>query len=146
MIDISKYCLPSKIYLALSLISVVFGALSEFSVGSLIFHVLLIGFWTLLLNWLCSKGLAVLSWGLVLIPYILIVLIFLFSTTDITYIRYKDMEDYKEGMDEEYQEDEEDEEEEQEGMQDYHQSVKEEDEDEEQEGMPDYQSVKEKEE
>jgi hypothetical protein len=77
MFDISKYCLPAKIYLTIALIAVIFGAFSEFSAWSVVFHTLLIVGWTVLLNWLCSSGLAVLSWALVLIPYILVLIIFI---------------------------------------------------------------------
>ena len=77
MFDVSKYCLPAKIYLVISLFAVVFGAFSEFSVVSVVFHVCVIVLWTLLLNWLCASDLAVLSWVLVLFPYILVSLAFI---------------------------------------------------------------------
>ena len=62
-----KLCIPAKIYLILSLLSVslyfIFPAQSLFSV---IFQAVMVIFWTWLLQYLCSNGYNTLSWGLVI--------------------------------------------------------------------------------
>jgi len=117
---------------------VIFGALSDFSAKTLLFHVLLVFLWTLLLNWLCSSGLAVLSWSLVLFPYVLVGLIFVFVGTDMLYTEIVDevgeegfgYSEYTTNQGEEGEEEEEG----MSGMFEY-QSEEEEEEEEEEEGM-----------
>ena len=76
MFDVTKYCLPAKVYLVLSLIGIILGGFASFRISTIIFHMCIIGLWTLLLNWLCVSGLSGLSWGLVIFPYLVMLLIF----------------------------------------------------------------------
>ena len=72
--DFSKLCTPAKIYFAIAVISSVvalFSGLSFVFVGTKLVFALL---WTVVLGWLCEKGLKTLSWVLVLLPYIMMAL------------------------------------------------------------------------
>jgi len=75
--SIKKYlgnlCMPSKIYLAISVFFLLF---DSFSLITLIVKLIFIGVWTFILNWICSKNYETISWILVIFPY---VLFFLFS-------------------------------------------------------------------
>jgi len=71
-----KLCTPALVYLVISVILLVFLIFSgSISALTLIMKSALIVLWTLLLNWLCSRGLGVLSWIIVLLPVILVVLL-----------------------------------------------------------------------
>ena len=72
---IFKLCTPAFIYLVLSVIMLAVGVFSGISALTLIFKSALIVLWTFLLNWLCSRGFAVLSWIILLLPVILVVLL-----------------------------------------------------------------------
>jgi len=76
--DASSLCTPALVYLVIAIISVLFviGKLSAWSVIVKAFFILL---WTWFLNFLCSKGHSGIAWFLVLIPYIIMALIFLFA-------------------------------------------------------------------
>lgn len=73
---IFKLCTPALIYLVISvivLLSLLFSG--SISALTLVMKSALIVLWTFLLNWLCSRGLGVLSWIILLLPVILIVLL-----------------------------------------------------------------------
>ena len=72
---IFKLCTPAFIYLVLSVIVLAVGVFSGISALTFIFKSALIILWTFLLNWLCSRGYAVLSWIILLLPVILVVLL-----------------------------------------------------------------------
>ena len=67
----SKLCTPAMIYFVLGVISLIL----LFSQGALLFSLLIkaifVVVWTWLLNYLCSKGYSIISWILVLLPFIL---------------------------------------------------------------------------
>jgi hypothetical protein len=71
--DYNKLCFPAKIYLIISLINIVFEVITKVSVFSLLFNILFVGLWAWLLNTLCLKGFEVVSWILVLLPFIVII-------------------------------------------------------------------------
>ena len=73
--SIFKLCTPALIYLVISVLVLVFLIFSGISALTLIMKSALIVLWTFLLNWLCSRGLAVLSWIILLLPVVLIVLL-----------------------------------------------------------------------
>lgn len=60
-----KLCTPAIVYLVLSIIALLIG-LKAFT----FLHILVIFLWTFVLNFLCSIGLTVVSWILVLLPII----------------------------------------------------------------------------
>lgn len=72
---IFKLCAPASIYLVLSMVVLVLGIFSGISALTLIFKSALIVVWTFLLNWLCSRGFAILAWLILLLPVLLILLL-----------------------------------------------------------------------
>ena len=83
-----QLCVPAKVYLVISVISLFFmttqniGSGSMYCVGNyscdvpnkgivFVIKVLYIAFWTWLLNLFCKAGVPVLSWVLVLFPFVL---------------------------------------------------------------------------
>ena len=68
-----KLCAPAVLYLFLAAI----GLIVQFShyantmnpVWTILVHIVFIGVWTAILNWICSKGYSVVSWVLVILPY-----------------------------------------------------------------------------
>jgi hypothetical protein len=82
-------CLPSKVYLVLSfigiLVSLFVPALGEFSLLMQLFHVVYVVFWTWVLNLICKAGYKIISWNLVLAPFILVFLMFTFVLGESVY-------------------------------------------------------------
>jgi hypothetical protein len=74
---LGNLCTPAKLYLALSVIALIFVAINSFSFITIIIKLIFIALWTFLLNWICSKGYTTISWILVLLPYVLFILMFL---------------------------------------------------------------------
>ncbi len=70
-------CTPALVYLVMSVLSIVF-YFSKYSISTILFKGLFIGLWTWLLDYICSKGYSVVSWILVLLPFILFALIITF--------------------------------------------------------------------
>ena len=70
-------CTPALVYLVISIVSLLLNF--SLSVKSALIQMVFVGLWTFILNFICSKGLEWLSWGLVLLPYILIVFFALFA-------------------------------------------------------------------
>jgi len=68
----SDLCTPAAIYLVLSTISVIFQIFTQFQFFSILFHILFVLAWTWILNFLCKKGYATLSWILLILPYIFV--------------------------------------------------------------------------
>jgi hypothetical protein len=83
MASLSDICTPAALYLILSIIALVWLALvARASIYTLLLQLIFIGLWTYLLNFLCVRGLGLVSWVLVLLPYILFIfLIFLVLDT-----------------------------------------------------------------
>ena len=73
--SIFKLCTPALIYLVISVLVLVFLIFSGISALTLLMKSALIVLWTFLLNWLCSRGLGVLSWIILLLPVVLVVLL-----------------------------------------------------------------------
>jgi len=68
-----KLCTPALVYLVLAAIGV-FLQFCEYArtknpLLTILAHVLFIGLWTAVLNWICDKGYKSISWALVIIPY-----------------------------------------------------------------------------
>ena len=70
MYSFAELCDPAKLYVVLTIISVLFLLIGR-QFGASFTKVLFAAIWTFLLNWLCQKGYSSLSWFLVLIPFIL---------------------------------------------------------------------------
>lgn len=73
----SELCSPAKLYFVLVIISIIIGLFSGFQILAIIVKLIFAFIWTIVLNWLCKKGWKTLSWILVLLPFILIVLVYI---------------------------------------------------------------------
>ena len=72
--EFSKLCTPAKIYFAIAVIASVFALFKGVGLMAVVYKIIFAFIWTFLLGWLCKKGFVILSWFLVLLPYIIIVL------------------------------------------------------------------------
>lgn len=72
--DFSKICMPAKVYFAIAVIASIFALFNGVQFFMIAMKLLFAFIWTFVLGWLCDKGFSALSWGLVLLPYILIAL------------------------------------------------------------------------
>ena len=76
--NISELCTPAMIYFLFSAISLVMSAFTNFNIMSIIIKGVLLLIWTWFLNYLCSKGYIVLSWILILLPFLMMFTFFKF--------------------------------------------------------------------
>jgi hypothetical protein len=74
--DIKKLCTPALVYFVISIITLFFAILKNFQLSSLIIKLIFVGAWTWFLNFLCNKGYKVISWFLVLLPFLMMLGIF----------------------------------------------------------------------
>ena len=72
----NKLCNPSKLYFVLVIFFIVIGLFSKINFMAIFFNLIFAFIWTIILNWLCSKGYTTLSWVIVVFPFILIVIAF----------------------------------------------------------------------
>lgn len=79
MAKLSGICVPAMLYLVLSIIAIIAMAMNKFELMSILVKVLFVAIWTWFLNFLCSQGYTVVSWFLVLLPFILFFLMLLFA-------------------------------------------------------------------
>jgi len=79
MPSFKNLCTPAQLYLVLSAIFVIIACIKQCNFFSIIVKIIFIILWTILLNWLCSKGLTTISWILVLLPYIFFAATLLFT-------------------------------------------------------------------
>jgi hypothetical protein len=66
----TKLCQPAKLYLVVTVIIIVLALFSGISALTLLGKGLFALIWTLVLNWMCSKGFSALAWIIVLMPFI----------------------------------------------------------------------------
>ena len=69
--NFGKYCTPAQLYLILAGISLISAFLRDFRVITLIVNAIFVILWAWILNWLCRKDLGIVSWILVLLPFVL---------------------------------------------------------------------------
>jgi hypothetical protein len=69
--NFSKLCTPAMIYFVVAVITLVIGVFTNFHILSLLIKGLFILVWTWFLNYLCKKGYSVISWILVLLPFLM---------------------------------------------------------------------------
>ena len=74
--DFNKLCNPANLYFVLVLFFIVIGLFSKINFMAILFKLIFAFIWTMILNWLCSKGYTTLSWVIVFFPFILIVIAF----------------------------------------------------------------------
>ena len=91
-VSFKKLCEPAKLYLVVSVIFLILAIFRRISALTLITKGFFVLIWTLLLNWLCSKGFKGLAWIIVLLPFIFI-LMTMCTTMDMMGIKYDGFQD-----------------------------------------------------
>ena len=74
--NFEKYCTPSQLYLILAAFSLSTAFLQDFRVATLIVNGIFVVLYGWFLNFLCSKKLGLISWALVLAPFVLFAAMF----------------------------------------------------------------------
>ena len=87
MSSFKKLCEPAKLYLVVSAIFLILAIFSRISAFTLIVKGVFILIWTMVLNWLCSKGFKGLAWIIVLLPFVFLFMA-TFTTIDMMGMRY----------------------------------------------------------
>ena len=64
-------CTPAKIYFAIAVIAAVFAIFNGAALMGVFMNLVFAFLWTLVLGWLCKKGLKAVSWILVIMPFVL---------------------------------------------------------------------------
>ena len=70
----TKLCNPAKLYLVVSVLGLVYGLFQRFSILTLGTNFIFVILWTMVLNYICSVGMKMVSWILVLLPYLMMFL------------------------------------------------------------------------
>ena len=97
MDSFTDLCTPAQLYViltALSLIAMIFAKQYGPAVVKLIFAFI----FTFILNWLCSKGYSSLSWFIVLVPFIVMGLMFIFFLFTLKQITKASSQDQQQGQ------------------------------------------------
>jgi hypothetical protein len=74
MVDFSKLCSPAKLYFGLVVLSSLFALMNRMPILGIFVNLVMAFIWTFILNYLCSKGFKIVSWFLVLFPFMVIAL------------------------------------------------------------------------
>ena len=85
--NFSKLCTPARIYFILALFSagvVLYNGIPMLAVAMNLFIALI---WTMFLAWICDKVSPIISWGLVLAPFVMIFLVGLGFMREIQYVK-----------------------------------------------------------
>lgn len=67
-------CSPAVLFLVLAGIAIISNMFKEFNIVSLLIQIGGVALWTFFLNYLCKKDHTVVSWILVLLPFVFIIL------------------------------------------------------------------------
>ena len=78
----TKLCEPAKLYLIVSVIFLVLAIFHRISALTLVMKGVFVLIWTMILNWLCSKGFSGLAWIIVLLPFLAFFMT-MFTTMDL---------------------------------------------------------------
>jgi hypothetical protein len=70
--DLSKLCTPAFIYFIVSFVYLVINSLTNFNIMNIIIKMFFIILWSMLLNFLCNKGYTVISWVIIVLPFLFI--------------------------------------------------------------------------
>ena len=97
MSSFKKLCEPAKLYLVVSAIFLVLAIFRRISALTLIVKGVFILIWTMVLNWLCSKGFSGLAWVIVLLPFVFLFMA-MFTTMDMMGMRYEGFDAMAEAM------------------------------------------------
>ena len=77
--DLSKLCTPALVYFVISAITLIIALFKKFQFMTLVVKGIFIAAWTWFLNFLCSKGYKTISWFLVLLPFLLMLGVFVMA-------------------------------------------------------------------
>jgi len=77
--ELGKFCTPAQLYLFFAVISILLGFLANFKFVTLLVNTFFVLVWAWILDWLCRKGVGVISWILVLLPFIYFTAAFLLA-------------------------------------------------------------------
>lgn len=73
----STLCTPAKLYFVLSVLACVIALFNGVKFMTVSINLIVAFIWTAILGWFCKNGFTPISWLLVLLPYIMMVLVFL---------------------------------------------------------------------
>lgn len=68
----SDLCTPAMIYFVISFIYLIISSLSNFNAIAIISKIFFILVWSWILNFLCANGFTIISWLLVLLPFVMV--------------------------------------------------------------------------
>ena len=68
---VSNLCTPAMIYFVIAIIYLIFNIFTNFNIMSMVIRLLVILVWSWLLNFLCTKGFTVISWLLIIVPFLM---------------------------------------------------------------------------
>jgi hypothetical protein len=69
--SVKDLCTPASIYFWLSAIGLIVALITKFQVVAFIINLFFVILWSWFLNYLCSKGLSIVSWVLVFLPILI---------------------------------------------------------------------------
>lgn len=72
--EFSKLCTPAKIYFVIAVIASIIMLFKGVSILGVFAKLIFAFIWAYVLGWLCKKGFTMVSWVLVLLPYIILLL------------------------------------------------------------------------
>ena len=75
--DFKKLCTPARLYFVLAVLSCIIAFFNGVRFLTIGINLIVAFIWTAILGWFCRNGFTGLSWLLVLLPYIMMVLVFL---------------------------------------------------------------------
>lgn len=85
--EFAKLCTPAKLYFTLAVLSIIIGLFNRINILAIIINLIFAGIWTMFLAWICDRVNPMISWFLVLAPFIMIVLVGLGIMREIKMIR-----------------------------------------------------------
>lgn len=85
--EFAKLCTPARLYFILAVLSIVIGLFSRINILAIVMNLIFAGIWTMFLGWICDKVSPMISWFLVLAPFIMIVLVGLGVMREIRMVR-----------------------------------------------------------
>lgn len=85
--EFAKLCTPARLYFTLAVLSIIIGLFSRINILAIVMNLVFAGIWTMFLAWICDKVSPMISWFLVLAPFIMIVLVGLGIMREIRMVR-----------------------------------------------------------
>lgn len=73
--EFAKFCTPAKLYFTLSVLGIIMSLFNRINILAIIMNLIFAGIWTMFLAWICDRVSPMISWFLVLAPFIMILLI-----------------------------------------------------------------------